>query len=119
MAGFAPLGFLVDRPGGDVPQRSDCPAVDADRRGGQLSTGGLVHERHELVGEAGHRATDADATDIGTAANAVDPATFGHVAFHDRAPAAEFDNAFGRAVLRGKIGLLVVAGAVAAFVHSR
>src|SRR5262249_40594167 len=69
------------------------------------------------VGEAGHRAADADAADVGTAADAGHPAALGHVAFDDRAPAADFDQALDGAVLLGELALLVEAGAVAAFVH--
>src|SRR6185295_3763284 len=80
------------------------------------AAGGLVHERHELVGEAGHRAADADPADVGTAAHAVDPAALGHVALDHRAPAPELDDALGRAVLGREVPLLVVAGPVTAFV---
>ena len=77
----------------------------------------LVHERHELVGEAGHGAADADAADVGAAADAGHPAALGDVAVDHRTPAAQLHDALGRAVLVGEIALLVVAGAVAAFVH--
>ena len=86
---------------------------------GHERAGGRVHERLELVREAGHRAADADAADVRAAAHAVDPAALGHVALDDRAPAAELDQALGLAVLGGELALLVVAAAVAALVHGR
>ena len=113
----APLRLLVERLRGDLAQPLDGRAVEPDRVGGELAAGRLVHERHELVGEARHRAADADAADVGAAADAVDPAALGHVALHDRPPAAELDDALRGAVLGGEVGLLVVAGAVAALVH--
>src|SRR3954462_5342635 len=112
-----PLGFLVDGPRGDGPQLPDGRAVHAGHLGRERGAGRLVHERHELVREAGHRAADADAADVRAPADAVDPAALRHVALHDRAPATELDDALGRAVLRGEVALLVVAGAVAALVH--
>ncbi len=54
---------------------------------------------------------------VGAATDAVDPAPLRHVAVHDRAPAAELDDALRRAVLRGEVALLVVAGSIAALVH--
>ena len=41
---------------------------------------------------------------------------FGDVAVHDRTPAAELHDALRRAVFVGKVSLLVVTGAIAAFV---
>src|SRR5271156_205463 len=113
----APLRFLVQRLGGEAPEAAYDRAVHAaggrrDRRARRL-----IHERHELVREAGHRAGDADAAHIRAAAHAVDPAPLGHVAFHHRTPAAELDQALGRAVLAGEVALLVVPGPVAALVH--
>lgn len=78
------------------------------------------HDPGVLVPEVallGHGAGDADAADIGAAADAGHPAALGHVAVDDRPPAADLDQALRRAVLVGEIGLLVVAGAIAAFMH--
>src|SRR5881398_247725 len=61
-----------------------------DRRG-QPAAGRSVHERHELVGEAGHRAADADAADVRAAADPGHPAALRHVAVHDGAPAPGLD----------------------------
>ena len=77
----------------------------------------LIHERHELVGKARHRAADADAADVRAAADARHPAALADVALHDRAPASQLDDAERRAVFVGELRLLVVAAAVAAFVH--
>src|SRR4051794_39454791 len=104
----APLGLAVERVRGDAAQAADRRAVDADGAGREPATGRLVHERHELVREAGHGAADADAAEVGAAADAVHPAAFGHVALDHRAPAAELDDALRRAVLGGEVGLLVV-----------
>src|SRR5215208_6209689 len=50
----APLGLLVHRLVGHAAQLADRPPVDADRAGRDAASGRRVHERHELVGEAGH-----------------------------------------------------------------
>src|SRR3954470_4284317 len=97
-----PAGFLVDGLRRDVAQLADHHPVGAARGPGDLASRRGVHERHELVGEAGHRASDADAADVGAAADAVDPAALGDVALHDRAPATELDQALRRAVLGGE-----------------
>src|SRR6478672_13783327 len=111
-----PARFLVQRLGGDAPKPLDGPAVDRAAPRRELRARRLVHERHELVREARHRAADADAADVRAAADAVDPAALRHVALDDRAPAPELDDALGGAVLRREVTLLVVAGAVAALV---
>src|SRR6266540_2265991 len=111
-----PAGFLVLGLGGDLPQGADDAAVETAGGGRDLGAGGFVHERHELVGEAGHGAADADAADVGAAADTVDPAPLRDVAFDHRAPAAQLDQALGGAVLGGELSLLVVAGPVATLV---
>src|SRR6478672_6599795 len=114
---LAPLRLLVDRVHRDAAQPADHRAVQRAGARGHLAARRLVHEGHELVGEAGHRAGDADAADVGTAPDAVDPAPFRHVALHDRAPAAELDQALRGAVTGGELTLLVVPGTVAALMH--
>src|SRR3954469_4642814 len=114
--GLAPLGLPVEGVRGETAQAADGRAVDADGAGGQPPARRFVHERHELVRETGHGAADADAADVGAAADAVHPAALGHVALDHRAPPAELDDALRRAVLGGEVGLLVVTGAVAALV---
>src|SRR6266702_885827 len=113
----APLRLLVRRAGGEAAEAAYHRAVHAARGRRHGRARRLVHERHELVREAGHRAGDADAAHVGAAAHAVDPAALGHVALDHRAPAAELDQALGRTVLRGEVAFLVVAGPVAALVH--
>src|SRR3954449_6891171 len=49
----------------------------------------LVHERHVLVGEAGHRAGHADAAHVRAAAQPGLPSAHGHVALDHRTLAAE------------------------------
>src|SRR6266704_3542553 len=110
----APLLFLVRRLGGEAPQAADHRPVHAAGGGGHGRARWLVHERHELVREAGHGAGDADAAHIRAPAHAVDPAALGHVALDHRAPAAQLDQAARRAVLGGELAFLVVAGPVAA-----
>src|SRR5215472_18403260 len=112
-----PLGFLVRGAAGEAAEGTDGGAVHLACRGGHPRAWRLVHERHELVREAGHCARDADAADVGAAADAIDPAALGHVALDHRPPAAELDKAARRAVLAGELALLVVAGAIAALMH--
>src|SRR4051794_1318782 len=57
----APPRLLVARVVRDRAQLADHAAVHAGHRRGERSTRRLVHERHELVREAGHGAADADA----------------------------------------------------------
>src|SRR5689334_16598198 len=72
-AAVSPPRLLVGRPIGDRPQAADDPPVEARDARGDHAPGGLVHERHELVGESGHGAGDADAADIRAAADSVHP----------------------------------------------
>src|SRR5580700_10860724 len=99
----APLRFLVRRLGGETAEAADNRAVHAAGGRRHPRPGRLVHERHELVREPRHRARDADATDVRAAAHAVDPAPLGHVALDHRTPAAQLDQALGRAVLAGEV----------------
>ena len=86
--------------------------------GGRTPQRSWVHERHVLVGEAGHRAGHADAAHVRAAADAVDPAADRHVALDHRALAAELhEAAVVRAVLGGEVALLREAGPVAALAH--
>src|SRR5580704_11050263 len=115
----APLRFLVRGASGETTQAAYHRAVHATggRRHGRARR--LVHEGHELVGEARHGAGDADAADVRAAAHAVDPAPLGHVALDHGTPAAELDQALSRAVLVGEVAFLVVSGPVAPLVHGR
>src|SRR5262249_21950385 len=109
LAGMPPLWFFVHRATCDVAKVADDRAVQTRRRRRHLAARGFVHERHELIREAGHRASDADTADIRAAPDAVDPAPLGDVALDDRAPTAQFHNAFRRTVLGGEVALFVVA----------
>src|SRR4051812_22948762 len=116
VAVVAPGRLLVDRRVRDPAQLADHAPVAAGEHRGHAGAGRLVHERHELVGEAGHRAADADAADVRAAADAGHPPALGDVAVDDRPPAPDLDQALGRVVVLGEVALLVVAGAVAALV---
>src|SRR5260370_34189939 len=98
-------------------QHSDGSSVNLDCGGRELSAGRQVEDRHDLVVEAGHGTAYTDAADVGAAADAIHPAAFADVALHDGTPATEFDDAAPFAVLIGEVSLLIVARAVAAFVH--
>src|SRR5450755_588993 len=75
----------------------------------------LVHERHELVREAGHRAGHADTADVRAAADAVDPAAIRHVALDHGSLAAELDQAAVIVSVLGRVlALLGEPGPVAA-----
>src|ERR1700684_4399049 len=74
----APLRLLVRGLRGEAAQGPDHGPVHAAGGGGHLRPWRLVHERHELVREAGHRAGDADAAHVRAAADPVDPAALGH-----------------------------------------
>src|SRR5580658_9719414 len=115
----APLRLLVHGLGGEAPEAADDRAVHAAGGRRYRRARRLVHERHELVREAGHRAGDADAAHVRAAAHAVDPAPLGYVALDHGAPAAQLDQALGGAVLGREVALLVVPGPVAALMHGR
>src|SRR5262249_37715748 len=109
-----PLRLLVHGLVRDRPQPPDRRAVDAGDEGRHAADRRLVHERHELVGEARHRAADADAADVRAAPDAGHPAPLGDVAVDHRPPAADLHEALRRVVVLGEVALLVVARAVAA-----
>src|SRR3954468_3227412 len=111
-----PLRLLVDRLVRDAPQAADRRAVHAGDERRDAAARRLVHERHELVGEARHRAADAEAAAVWAAADARHPAALGDVAVDDRPPAADLHEALRRVVVVGEVALLVVARAVAALV---
>src|SRR5580700_6668442 len=77
-----------------------------------------VHERHELVRKARHRARRTDPPHVRAATDAADPATEGDVAARHRPLAAELDQAsavVGRCLC--EFTLLGEAGAAAALLH--
>ena len=96
-AAVPPLGFFVGGVIGDGAQASNHAAIDSRREGRELGAGRLIHEGHELVREAGHGATDADATHVRTATHTIDPSPLRDIALDDRAEAC--GGAF-----RGEIG---------------
>src|SRR6478672_7249965 len=98
LAGMPPLWFFVHRATCDLAKVADDRAVQSGCRLGNLAARGFVHERHEFVREAGHSASDADATDVRAATDAVDPAPLRAVALDDRTPTAKLHNAFRRTV---------------------
>src|SRR5579863_4232160 len=116
-ARMPPPGFFVQGSLRNRAQGPDGTAVDADAGAGNLGPRRFIHERHELIREARHGASDADAANVWAAADAGHPAPLGHVAVHYRSPAPQFHDAFGRAVDLGEIAFFVVAGAVATVVH--
>ena len=71
----------------------DRPVDKAAPSGAQAHQGAAVHEGQEVVGEARHRAGDADAADVGAAADTVHPAARRDVALGDRPRAADLRQA--------------------------
>src|SRR5262245_54504075 len=84
-----PLRLPVERRVGEAAEPPDQLAVHPDEARGEDAAGGLVHEGHELVGEARHGAADADPADVRAAADPGHPAALGDVAVDDRTPAAD------------------------------
>src|SRR3712207_5177904 len=101
---------------GYAPEPPDHGAVGLGHGGGERRARRLVHERHELVREARHRARDADAAHVRAAADPAHPASLWHVAVDYRSPAAYLYLALGRVVVKGEVALLVVGCPVTALV---
>src|SRR5271163_2326123 len=114
---MAPLRFFVDRLIRETAQRAYRTPINPDRSGRHLRARRFIHKWHELVRESRHGAADANSTDVRATAEAIHPAALRHIAIHHRAPAAELHDALRRAVLFREIALLVIAGAIAAFVN--
>src|SRR5438105_14426232 len=112
-----PSRLLVQPALRDAAERSDGLAVDLHRVRGEPRSGRRVHERHELLGEPGHRAADADPAHVWTAAEAVHPAPLRDVAIHHRPPPAQLHQALVGSVVVRADARLVVARPVAALVH--
>src|SRR6476661_9383712 len=113
-----PLWFFIGSILGYGAQRANRSTIRASRGSRYSCARRFIHEGHELVGESRHGAADANAPDIGASADSGHPAALGHIAIHYRSPASQLHNAFRRSVNLGEIALLVVAGAIAAFVYS-
>src|SRR5687767_4643695 len=90
---LTPGRLAVERSLREVTEGAHGAPVHEDGRRRHLRAGRLVHERHELVGKAGHRAANAYATHVVAATDAVHPAALRHVAEHDRAPGPELHDA--------------------------
>src|SRR6185437_14704958 len=67
---------------------------------------------HKLIGKTGHGASDANSTDIGTAADSVDPSALSDIALYYRSPTPQFYNARWRAIFFGELALFVVASSI-------
>src|SRR5258705_7668227 len=105
-----PVGLSVGPPS----QPSDDGAHTSGREGRDDGTGWRLVERAELVGEAGHRTTDADTAGPHAATHVVDGAPHHDVAVDDRAPATDLDEALRIAIVLGKDPFLVKPGPRAA-----
>src|SRR5438093_4468989 len=79
-AGSPPRRLQVEGIAVEPAEGPDGPAVGEHRGRRQVRARRLVHERHEPIGEARHRAADADPADVGTSADAAHPAALAHVA---------------------------------------
>src|SRR5215813_14680223 len=77
----------------------------------------LIHERHELIRKTRHSATNANAADVGAAANPRNPAALTYIALNHRSPTAKLNDAFFCPIFLGKLSLLVVTAAITAFVN--
>src|ERR1700680_18607 len=115
--GMAPFRFFVYGRIRDSAEGADHPAVTTNNSCGKAGAWGFVHEGHELVGKARHRAAYADSADIRAAADASHPTAFRDVTINHWPPAAHFHQAFGRSVFLGEIGLLVIRAPVATLVY--
>src|SRR5688572_18134475 len=107
LSGDVPAMLSVGLAVRQSPQPPDDAADGPGREGGDGRARRRLVERAELVGEAGHRAADADAARLHAAAHVVDGAAHDDVAVDHRAPAADLDEALGVAVLLGEYALLV------------
>src|SRR5580704_2936695 len=119
LAVASPRRFLIQRRLRESPQRVNRAAVRHHRTRRKQRSRRLIHEWHELVREARHSATDADAADVGTSSDSSHPAALSDVALHHRAPTSQLHDARRRSVRVRKLRLLVVSAAVATFVHRR
>src|SRR5208283_5860980 len=102
----APFRLFIERAVRKPTQIADKRAIRPDERRRDAGARRLVHEWHELVREARHRAADANAADIGATTDAADPTAFWHVALYDRAPASDLHEAFARAIFGREVGML-------------
>src|SRR5205814_3063435 len=102
---------------GDATQRPDEAAHRAAGVRRQHPARRCLVERRECVGEARHRAADADAAGVHAAAGTADGAARHDVALNHRPPASELHQTFLVTVLLGEQTLFVEATAYAALMH--
>src|SRR5690348_849942 len=112
-----PFRLLVDVQIRNATQATQNAAPNPNHDGGKSGAGRRVHEWHELVREPRHGTANANSADVWAASDSIHPTPFGHVAIHYRAPAADFHEAFRRTIFAREIGLFVITGTVAPFVH--
>src|SRR5579864_9717391 len=103
----------------DAAQCADRRPVNFDRLRRESRSGRRIHERHELVREPGHRATDADAADVRASTDAGHPASLGNVAIDDGSPTTDLYQALGLTILFCKDAFFVIAGAIATVMDGR
>src|SRR4051794_15633541 len=108
LARMSPFRLFVNGVVGDLAQRSYGAAINSNgaRRNGR--PGRFIHERHELIRKAGHRAANTDAADVRTSADTCHPTPFRNIAVHYRTPATHFDEALGSAISVRELSLLVI-----------
>src|SRR6185436_18161560 len=90
-----PVGLAVGQPS----QPANDRAHPFGREGREGGAGWRLVEGAELVGEAGHRASDADTARTHATPHVVDGASLHDVAVDDRTPAADLHEALRVAVV--------------------
>src|SRR5262245_34745200 len=115
---MSPLGFLVECCVGEFSKGANDTSVNAAGGGRKFSSGRFIHKRHKLVGKSRHGAADTNSTNIGSSAESRHPSAFWYIAIDDGSPASQFHDAFRRAILRCKVALFVISGAVTTFMNS-
>ena len=85
----------------------------------QQRTRRLIHKRHEFIGKARHRASNANAPHVRATANPAHPSSLAHVALHYRTPASELHNALWRSIFFSKFALLVISAAITSLMQRR
>src|SRR5271165_6283611 len=105
---MTPLRFFIDGRIGERAEGANRFTVGPDGCARELGPRRFIHERHKLIREAGHCAADTDAAYIRAAADSGHPSALGHIAVHNRTPAAKLYDALWRAVRRCKIAAFVI-----------
>src|SRR5215468_10777381 len=102
---------------GEPPETPDDTAHSLGSKGREGGAWRGLVERAELVGKAGHRASDTHAPCSHAAAHVIDGAALHDVAVDDGTPAADLHEALRVTVALREQALLVVSGPVAAVVN--